>query len=191
MNKIKKVIISTLLLCVFMSCGKNSGNDNNDLTKVSKQIRNDLMSIYFKDIDSGNYNKPKITENDSEINVFFETNEKDIIGGVETNFNLKGLVIGDLNSDGEKDYLVPYTESAPPGNFYSDSYAIYLSTNNILKYVGLFDVGGKGIPKIYLSYIKSGKVYGIWRDAFPPSEYSKQDKDVIYELHGSTLKKTN
>ena len=124
----KKLFLGSSLLLIFVSWGKLD-KENNDLTTVSKQIKNDLMSVYFSDIDSENYQKPKITENDSVINVYFEDIEKfgTLPTGLETEFYLKSILIGDLNNDEEKDYLVPYTLFTPPGNNYIDLYAIYLN----------------------------------------------------------------
>jgi hypothetical protein len=186
-----------LLVIISMTFGCQNSSDTktkDNFSILKEQLKSDLTSIFGKDyVDNEGFKKPKITETTESVSAFFASKDElsSLSGGFNVDINLKDCIQGDLNNDNQLDYLVGYVNSMPPGNGYDFNYAIYINNNDQFKYIGSWQAGGKNSPEIHFKYIKNGRVYGKWTDAFPQGNWSQPDKEVVYELIGSTLKRTN
>ena len=195
----KKINIAITFSCflIIASCGqKEATNGNLDSEKnaefenLIKTIKEDKYKFFDTKSSSDEYGKSEEQEDSERIYVELYWKDTADSGGwpaTVASINKKGIVKGDLNSDGLSDYLVPYYLNSPPGNACSFYYSIYMNNNNEYRYIGKYENGSSHYPTISLKYVKDEKIYGVWSDAFPPTDESKPDKDVVLVLKGTTL----
>jgi hypothetical protein len=201
-NKSKILILFCFLL--ILSCTNKDTKKSETKTNIDQSIDKDpniweSVKKHFDATHPGYLNAKgefrKIEENDSEIVrviPFDEKLENDDISG-STVFYKNESLKGDLNNDGLADYLVN-AEGSGGGTTWWGYYEIYIQNDqNAYTYVGEFSCAGKDLPRIYFNYVKDGKVYGVWTEAWHAYEAEKKlkEKDVVYELKGSTLVKSN
>ncbi len=212
-----KAQIHIVFCCLLiLSCtnqnNKNSENETNNSQSINKDpdIWKDVKKHY--DVThQGHQNINKKYKN-------FQENDSEIVRNFNPKFNSKSDNVyseedikedeahellqyctyyknqslkGDLNNDGLADYLVN-AEGSGGGTAWWGYYEIYLQNDhNSYSYIGDFYAGGHQEPKISLSYIKDGKIYGVWSELsyIVPGEITTppKEKDVVYELKGSTL----
>ena len=193
-NDYLRVMIAKIALGAFLFLTLSCRNKKplNEFNQLKIQITKDIPMVFAKDyIGNPDYHQAEVTEEKDKISYFFASKGNDEILGAGhlVEFHLNEVIDGDLNNDNKSDYLVSYVNMEPPGNGYDLHYAIYIKNDNGYRYIGSMNAGTKGSPEVILKYIKDGKVYGTLEDAFPRGSWSKPDKDVIYVLSGSSLRK--